>query len=517
MNSLLSRILSFAFFFPIAVLAQNITRESVVAAAKHVEELAEQQVAAGAVPGIAVGVVFNDEVILAKGFGNRKVGEDASVDADTVFQLASVSKPIGSTVVAALVGEGKLRWDSRISDLDPGFEMFEPWVTREITIRDLYSHRSGLPEHAGDLLEDLGYTREAILYRLRFQHPDTSFRSGYAYTNFGLTEAAVAAAKAAGHDWETLSEEKLYTPLGMRSTSSRFPDFESRGNRALGHVMKNGKWVHETQRQPDAQSPAGGVSSSVNDLTKWMRLQLGEGSFEGKRVVGKDALGETHHPQILTGFSPLDGLPEFYGLGWGVSYNSKGLLRLSHSGAFDMGAATFVGLIPAEKLGIVVLTNASPIGVPEAIGNTFLDTVLYGKPRKDWLPLFRSVFKKMTDAQKSRLSDFSTPPEPPHPSAGNAAYVGAYTNEFFGKIEIIERDGGLAIGLGPDQAHLLPLKHWDRDTFYFETFGEFAAGKSGVLFMLDPEGSAMRVLVENLKVNGNGTFERIAVSSGKMD
>jgi CubicO group peptidase (beta-lactamase class C family) len=160
--------------------------------------------------------------------------------------------------------------------------MSAPWVTSEITIRDFYSHRSGLPEHAGDLLEDLGYSREEVLHRLRFQHPDTSFRSGYAYTNFGMTEGAVAAAAAAGMEWEDLSAEKLYEPLGMTATTSRYDEFMAHPNKALGHVLVDGKWVHRVQRQPDAQTPAGGVSSSVNDLAKWMRLQMAEGMFDGR-------------------------------------------------------------------------------------------------------------------------------------------------------------------------------------------------------------------------------------------
>src|SRR5205814_8600827 len=144
---------------------------------------------------------------------------------DTVFQLASLSKSIGSTVVAELVGEGKITWDSKLSVLDPTFEMFDPWVTREITIRDMFAHRSGLPEHAGDLLEDLGFTRAEILHRLRYQHPASSFRSHYAYTNIGMTEGGVAAAKAYGHEWGALCQEKLFKPLGMISTSSRYADF----------------------------------------------------------------------------------------------------------------------------------------------------------------------------------------------------------------------------------------------------------------------------------------------------
>src|SRR5207237_7183712 len=158
---------------------------------------------------------FQDKAVYAKGFGVRDVNGKAPVNADTVFQLASVSKPIGAAVVAAFVGDGKITWDSRVNELDPTFVMFDPWVTHEVTIRDMYAHRSGLPEHAGDLLEDLGFTRAEILRRLRYQHPESSFRSHYAYTNFGITAAAVAAVKAYDMEWEGASEEKLYKPLGM--------------------------------------------------------------------------------------------------------------------------------------------------------------------------------------------------------------------------------------------------------------------------------------------------------------
>src|SRR5208282_643540 len=145
---------------------------------------------------------YMDEVIYLKGFGVREVDAPAAVGPDTIFQLASVSKPIAATVVAALVGDGVIGWDDPIVRHDPGFEMYDPWVTRQVTLRDMFAHRSGLPDHAGDLLEDMGWDRDAILYRLRYQKPGSSFRSHYAYTNFGFTEAAVAAAKASGQSWE---------------------------------------------------------------------------------------------------------------------------------------------------------------------------------------------------------------------------------------------------------------------------------------------------------------------------
>src|SRR5213593_3945104 len=257
----------------IAAEKSRVTSEQVTHAIQELEQLAQKQIQENALPGLAIAVVFQDKAVYAKGFGVRDVNAKQPIDADTVFQLASVSKSIGSTVVAELVGEGKITWDSKLSVLDPTFEMFDPWVTREITIRDMYAHRSGLPAHAGDLLEDLGFTRAEILYRLRYQHPDSSFRSHYAYTNFGITEGSIAAARAYELEWEAAANEKLFKPLGMTSASSRYADFVAQPNKALGHVLVDGKWVQKFKRDPDTESPAGGVSSSVNDLTKWMRLQ----------------------------------------------------------------------------------------------------------------------------------------------------------------------------------------------------------------------------------------------------
>jgi CubicO group peptidase (beta-lactamase class C family) len=483
------------------------TLEQVNQAVRETQKLCENQIEKGAVPGLAIAVVFQDQVVYAAGFGVRDVNTQEPVNADTVFLLASLSKPVGSTVVAELVGEGKISWDSRISDLDPDFEMYDPWVTREITIRDFYAHRSGLPDHAGDLLEDLGLTREEILHRLRYQKPDSSFRSHYAYTNFGITEAAVAATKAYNMAWEDASEQKLYRPLGMSSTSSRYADFVARTNKALGHVQVNGKWVQKYKRDPDPESPAGGVSSSVNDLARWMRLQLADGQFDGRRIVDEKALSVAHSPQMLTGFNPLNGLPTFYGLGWNVSYDGEGRLRLGHSGAFALGAATTVLLVPSEHLGIVVLTNAYPIGLAEGLAFTFTDVALYGKATQDWLALFKKVFSDPAALGVFLGTDYSKPPASPAPALANSAYVGTYTNNFFGDIQIIEEGDGLAIVEGSHKLTLL-LKHYDRDLFTYETEGENAVGVTGVTFTIGADGKATTVVVENLNLRGEGTFKR---------
>ena len=466
---------------------------------------AQGEIDANAAPGIAIAIVFQDRVVFAKGYGVRDTGTGEAVDADTVFQIASVSKSVGSTVIARLVGEGVVSWDSKINDLDPGFAMMEPWVTSEITIRDFYSHRSGLPEHAGDLLEDIGFGRDEVLHRLRFQHPDTSFRAGYAYTNFGMTEAAVAVARAAGVEWEDLSSEKLYAPLGMTSTSSRYDDFMSRPNKALGHVLVDGNWVHRVQRQPDAQTPAGGVSSSVNDMAKWMRLQMAEGMFDGERIVAEDALAETHLPMIMTGLSPLNDLPQFYGLGWNVSYGSDGRHRISHSGAFALGAGTTVSISLDDDLGIVVLTNGSPSGIAEGLAANFIDDALYGAPTQEWLSLYKGAFAHMMTAGFSTAYD--DPPSSPSPALANAAYVGTYTNDFFGDLEIVDKNGDLAMVIGPE-ARTFAMTHYDRDVFTFMTEGENATGVQGILFAVGGDGVATGVRVEAFDIHGEGTFRR---------
>jgi CubicO group peptidase (beta-lactamase class C family) len=485
----------------------TVTAQAVSEAVAKIQALARQSIEAGAVPGIAIAVVFEDKLVWSGGFGVRDTASGAPMDADTVFQLASVSKPLASTVVAELVGEGRIGWDSKISDLDPAFRLADPWVTREVTIADLFSHRSGLPDHAGDLLEDLGFSRAETLRRLRYQKSGGAFRASYAYTNFGLTEAAVAAAEPYGLQWEDAAQARLYGPLGMTSTSSRYADFLARPDRALGHVKVNGRWVAKYRRDPQTESPAGGASSSVNDLAKWVRLQLADGRFEGRQIVDATALAQTHLPQVRTGASPLTGAPQFYGLGWNVSYDRQGRLRLSHSGAFALGASTTVTLVPAEHLGVIVLTNAAPVGVSEGLALSFIDQALYGRQTQDWLPLMARIFADPASLGVFPGADYSRRPAAPSPALAPSAYVGTYANDYFGEVEVIDKGGRLAIVEGPEKK-TFRLTHYDRDTFTYQTGGENAVGASGVTFTLAPDGKASGVTVENLNPHGDGVFPR---------
>ncbi|MFF1718841.1 serine hydrolase [Streptomyces sviceus] len=484
----------------------QLTRAKVETAVNRLDDVVRDAMHRTGVPGVAVGVVYDDKVVYLKGFGVRKVGTKDGVGTDTVFQLASVSKPLASTVVAAAVGEKTVGWDDPVVKYTTGFALKDPWVSRHVTLADLFSHRSGLPDHAGDLLEDLGYDRSYILDHLRYE-PLGPFRAQYAYTNFGLTEAAVATARAAGTSWEKLSADKVYRPLGMNSTSSSFADYEKAGNKAALHVKTDGTWRSAYVRDPDAQSPAGGASSTVRDMTKWLRLQLGNGKFEGRQVVDAGALEETHVPHMVSEppHAPA-GRTGFYGLGWNVSYDDQGRLKLGHSGGFALGAATNVALLPSEKLGIVVLTNGEPIGVPEAISSTFLDTAQTGGPTVDWLKFLGPLFQQTLQGEHSKV-DYSKPPASPAPAKANSAYTGTYANAYYGPLTVSTQGNKLTMQLGPKKQRFV-LTHYDDDTFSYRTTGEMAIGLSGVTFTVGSGGRADKVRVENLDTSGLGTFTR---------
>jgi CubicO group peptidase (beta-lactamase class C family) len=446
-------------------------------------------------------------MVYAAGFGVRRVGSSDAVDADTVFQLASVSKSVGATVVAHQVQLGVVSWDTPIVKHLPWFALGDDWITHHVTIGDMYAHRSGLPDHAGDELEDLGYDRDQVLHRLRFAKLH-SFRDEYAYTNFGLTAAAEAVAAASKTDWATLSDQALYQPLGMTETSSRFADFMQRPDRAVGHVLVDGQYEAKYQRQPDAQSPAGGVSSSVRDMARWMAMVLQGGEFEGKRIVAADALLPAITAQIISLPSKAaDARPSMYGYGFGVGTLVSGRVGISHSGGFSLGAATNYVLIPSLHLGITVLSNAAPIGAVEAIGMEFADLVQFGVVTRDWLSGYGALMAPMNAPFGSLVG--KSPPEHPAAAAPLQAYTGVYGNAYFGDGVVARRGDALVLRLGPAKQEYA-LRHWDGNVFTFEPSGENAnAGSiSKVTFTMKSPGQAGALAIEFYQDTGWGRFTR---------
>ncbi len=484
-------------------------KDKVRVAIPQIEKLAQSIVSNGGVPGLAIAIVYKDETIYLKGFGVREAGKPGGVDADTVFQLASLSKPLSATVVAALVSDGKVSWDSRVSDLDPAFKLHGPYPTEQVTLTDLFSHRSGLPGDAGNDLENFGFDRATILHRLRYVSPASSFRSTYAYSNFGLTEGAVAAARPTGKTWEEVAEQKLYKPLGMTATSSRHADFLKQANRAALHVRVQDKWTALVKRDPDPQSPAGGASSNVRDLAQWVRLELANGKLNGKQLITEAALAETHVPLIMSGRDPFTGRPRFYGRGWGYEFRDYGIVW-THAGAFSKGARTVASLVPGEDLGIVVLANAFPTGAPEGVAETFFDLVFKGKVSRDWTKAWTELYTKAFGAPAiaAAIAPFAKRPAKPSPAMAAAAYIGDYRNDYVGTVSVSEKDGALQLLIGPAK-QTYRLTHFDRDLFLYTPFSETPEWVVPVVFTVGPDQKAGVVMIANFAENGQGRLERV--------
>lgn len=469
----------------------------------RVPELADGILSKTKIPGLAVAVVHNGEVAFAEGFGVKEVGKDNRVDADTVFQIASLSKSVGATVIAEQVGKGVVEWETPVRQNLPSFTMSDPWISDHVTIADMYTHRSGLPLHAGDILEDLGYGRQEILNKLAQEPIEVAnFRVHDNYTNFGITAAAESVSAAAGTDWATLSQNSLYGPLGMTNTSSRFADYLGHTDRAVPHTLVGDKYEPRFQRDPDAQAPAGGVSSTVNDLAKWMNLVLAGGEHNGQPLVEKEPLVAAFTSEFVNGPGQNT---EFRsgtsGFGVNVSTTSSGRVINSHSGAFNLGAATNYVMIPSLNVGIVALSNAGPIGAVEALTAEFVDLVQYGEITRDWVAAYAQLTAEPAEGElagKQRPADAA--PAGPLPQ-----YVGTYANPYWGEATVAAMpDGNLQLTIGPDRVQYL-LSPWSGDTWTFIPTGEMP--NPGTVSQATFDGNT--VVLEYFDDNGLGTFTKM--------
>lgn len=490
--------------------------EQISYAIGQIDGMAEQLMRRSGIPGMAVAVVEGNRIVYAKGFGVRAAGSPQPVDADTVFQLASMSKPIGATVVAQQVGAEKVKWETPMRKHLPGFALGNAYVSENITIGDLYAHRSGLPGHAGDMLEELGYPQQDIL-RSFSQLPLTPFRASYAYTNYGMTGAAMAVAAAAGTDWASLSEQVLYKPLGMASTSSRFADFLARSNRAPGHVKENGVFVIGPERgyipgrqnwstgfNTDRQQPSGGVSSSARDVARWMSFVLSGGIGPGGQLVPAAALMPALTPKNLTQEASAPGKrPVFYGYGFAISTTEAGRPVLSHNGAFSWGASTNFAVMPSANLGIVVLTNAWPTGVAEGLVAQFYDLVEFRAVKKDWYAIAAAQMAEVFTPQ----GELAGKPRPAQPAPPLQANTGTWRNDYLGPLQVVRTaQGALELRIGAAPQLVFPLQHWDGDTYTFVPLNDSAPPGS----LSKATFSGNQITLEHYNKEGLGTFTRVA-------
>jgi len=408
------------------------------------------------------------------------------VTPETVFQIASVSKPIGATAVAAVVGRGDIAWDQPVVTELPDFRLSSDYVTQNVTVADLYSHRSGLPgDTGGNDLESIGFDQASIIPRLR-ELPLAPFRATYSYSNFGLTIGGLAAAAAYGAPFAQMAQEVLFGPAGMTSTSFSHDEFAQRTDTARLHVLRDGVFTTGFERNADAQAPAGGASSNVVDLNRWMLLQLAGGELDGQRIVDAEALAETKRSHInRTPTAEVDRPIAGYGLGWNLDQATvePAIVEWSHSGAFGAGAGTAHSLFPELDLGVVVLTNAQPTGAAEAIIATYVDTLLHGAPTADWTSLYGEVFASLLSPPPVDR------PTSPAPARDASAYVGTYANAYFGDVVVRSGAEGLEMVMGPGGATVFRLEPYDGDQFTFTDLPE-VVGSTGLMSFTLPDGAA---------------------------
>ena len=469
-------------------------------------ELVEDILERSGVPGAAVAVVHGGETVFSQGFGVRELGKPQPVTADTVFQIASLSKPLSGTVGAIEVSSGRVGWDDKATDYLPSLRLADDYVTSHATIGDFFAHRSGLPMAAGDDLEDIGYSRDEIISRLRFLSLD-AFRTSYHYANFGITIGAEAIAAAAGQDWETLADEVLFEPLGMTSSSFRYSDYLARENRATLHAYVEGRFQPLYQRDADAQAPAGGASSSANDLAEWLQLLLANGQYGGVEIFTQASFLPAVSPQAFSAQPHLiTARPSFYGYGFNVGTEANGRTSFSHSGAFVLGAGTNMRFIPSANIGIVVLTNGAPVGAAEAISTQFLELVQYGEVTRDWFGGYNSILANYLTPVGDLVGQ--TPPEDLDVGRTLSEYVGAYDNPYFGGAEIRQVESGLEFVFGPAEV-TLAMTPWGSNRFAVAPQNENAPdGSISSLTFEEVQGEPASFVVEYLNGYRQGLWTR---------
>ncbi|MCY1020563.1 serine hydrolase [Pyxidicoccus sp. MSG2] len=482
------------FVLPLTPFAQQqVSQPDIDAALQRTMEAFE-------VPGIAIAVVKDGKVVLAKGYGVRKLGERAPVTPDSLFGIASNTKAFTAAALAMLVDEGKLAWDDRVIDHLPSFQMFDPYVTRELTVRDLLVHRSGLGLGAGDLLyfPQTTFTEEEIVSRLRRIPPASSFRSRYAYDNILYLVAGKVIERATGKTWSAFIRERIFMPLGMRTSNTSVTAFRPGANVAMPHAKADGVLKAIAPVPFDNNAPAGGINTSVNELSRWMLAQLERGVVPGtegkKRLFSEEQSREMWSAQtVLPIKEPSQALAgtranfAAYGLGWTLR-DYRGLKLVGHTGGLA-GYVSRVVLVPEQRLGIAVLTNQEARGGYEAPTWTLLDAYL-GAPATDWVAAFKAdeVEKEAKAYAAIGLASAGRNAQS-RPSLPIDAYVGRYRDAWYGDVAIAKEGEKLVLRFSRTPAFTGTLEHWQYDTFVAKWKDRALNADAYVTFSLKPDGS----------------------------
>jgi CubicO group peptidase (beta-lactamase class C family) len=403
-------------------------------------------------PGVAIGIVAGDKLVYAKGFGVRSKSGGRPVDTRTIFQLGSTTKAFLAATEAIMVDRGKLSWDDRVVDLDPAFQLKDPWVTREFRVFDLLAQRSGLPPFANDMLAMLDFKEAALIRSLRHVEPVSSFRTTFAYTNITHVLASRIVAKAAGAaDWNTVLQQELFDPLGMKESSYTAADIEDAANHASGY-----RWTPDGTIEvpfspifPYQFVGAGDINSTVADMARWVRLQLGNGIFEGRRIISSENLAFTRIPKVAVNQQVS------YASGWFIHPTPNGNVVWHDGDALSFGS--FIGVVLDRNIGVIILTNAENVGFPVALGLWTLNQIL-DNPKVDYLA------KKLDEAKTNfeATTKLFAKPANPRPFPSLASLAGNFVNPSFGAAAVTPDGDALLMEIKATGAKL-KLEPWDGD------------------------------------------------------
>jgi len=435
----------------------------------HLEEVINTSMARFDVPGMAVAVVQDDNVVFAKGFGISNLNTHAKVNKDTLFGIASNTKAFTSAALAKLVDEGKLSWDDRVIDHLPEFRLYDSYVTREMRIRDLLSHRSGLGLGQGDLMiwPSTDKSVEDILAGLQYLKPASSFRSQYAYNNLMFVTAGEVVARVSGMSWNDYIEKNILQPLNMthsRAGFSRIP--KSNKNWAIGHIPMDGKLNPFFVNYLEDFRGAGAIASSVSDMSQWLLTQLAGGKMpNGEQLFSEKQQAQMWHPHItsMTSKSAYEAYHQQfrgYGLGWSIE-DYHGFKKLGHGGGI-LGMVSQVTLLPEKKLGIVILSNQQAFSALSAITHEVLEDALELED-KDWVEELAT--KHFARKQKAYANAIPDTPADYQPQLPNINYTGTLHDDWYGDVIIEELDGKLRIDFTHTKRLKGTLEHYTGNTF----------------------------------------------------
>ncbi|HKS59115.1 MAG TPA: serine hydrolase [Steroidobacteraceae bacterium] len=417
-------------------------------------------------PGLAVAIVKDDKVVYQRGFGTKQLGRNDPVDPHTLFTLASTTKAFTAMALGLLVDDGKLHWDDPVVKYLPEFRVADPYVTREVTIRDLLVHRTGTEEL--DMLWVRGFDTRTSLEHMQYAKQASSLRSTWAYNNMMYVVAAEVVTRVAGMSFQEFVRRRLFEPLGMSDSLFTGPELGKHANVTGAHLIEQGVARATDLYVSPEPLGAAGIQSSAADMAKWLRLLLDKGAFEGKAVVKPETVAEALKPQMLLasiGYpAATQANPHFYayGLGWFLQ-DYKGRLVAMHTGSL-YGANALAAIVPEERLGLVILINAGPVEFRHAFMYDVIDRFLHSRG-KDWNADMLKLYGGLQEEENKRRAEaMRARPAKTRPSLPLSDYVGTYADPLVGETQVaLNRNGGLTLAMQPGATFV--LTHWSFESF----------------------------------------------------